>query len=109
VLTGLTEAWDTGDPAIRRQLLRTPFAVLDVKESRIVGYRPRPEVASEVIRYLEGWTPPGWERAAEADTTDPPEAENGIANVAPAGFEPAISALRGLRPGPLDDGASGRA
>ena len=25
--------------------------------------------------------------------------------VAPAGFEPAISALRGLRPGPLDDGA----
>ena len=26
--------------------------------------------------------------------------------VAPAGFEPAISALRGLRPSPLDDGAS---
>src|SRR5437879_13167519 len=26
--------------------------------------------------------------------------------VAPAGFEPAISALRGLRPGPLDDGAT---
>ena len=25
--------------------------------------------------------------------------------VAPAGFEPAISALRGLRPSPLDDGA----
>ena len=25
--------------------------------------------------------------------------------VAPAGFEPAISALRGLRPRPLDDGA----
>ena len=26
--------------------------------------------------------------------------------VAPAGFEPAISALRGLRPSPLDDGAT---
>jgi hypothetical protein len=26
--------------------------------------------------------------------------------VAPAGFEPAISALRGLRPRPLDDGAT---
>ena len=26
--------------------------------------------------------------------------------VAPAGFEPAISALRGLRPRPLDDGAA---
>lgn len=28
------------------------------------------------------------------------------AEVAPAGFEPAISALRGLRPSPLDDGAN---
>src|SRR5579859_6445192 len=26
--------------------------------------------------------------------------------VAPAGFEPAVSALRGLRPRPLDDGAA---
>ena len=33
---------------------------------------------------------------------------NWVSLVAPAGFEPAISALRGLRPGPLDDGASGR-
>ena len=30
----------------------------------------------------------------------------GSALVAPAGFEPAISALRGLRPRPLDDGAA---
>jgi hypothetical protein len=29
-----------------------------------------------------------------------------IVEVAPAGFEPAISALRGLRPRPLDDGAA---
>ncbi len=29
-----------------------------------------------------------------------------LAVVAPAGFEPAISALRGLRPRPLDDGAT---
>src|SRR5436305_166756 len=28
--------------------------------------------------------------------------------VAPAGFEPAISALKGRRPGPLDDGATHR-
>ena len=31
---------------------------------------------------------------------------NWVSLVAPAGFEPAISALRGLRPGPLDDGAA---
>ena len=30
----------------------------------------------------------------------------GSVRVAPAGFEPAISALRGLRPRPLDDGAA---
>src|SRR5712692_9783363 len=30
----------------------------------------------------------------------------GVELVAPAGFEPAISALRGLRPSPLDDGAT---
>jgi len=53
VLTGLTEAWDTGDPVTRRQLLRTLFAELDVEAGRIVGYRPRPEVAAEVVRYLE--------------------------------------------------------
>src|SRR2546430_2301224 len=29
-----------------------------------------------------------------------------VVEVAPAGFEPAISALRGLRPRPLDDGAA---
>jgi len=53
---------------------------------RIVGYRPRPEVAPEVIRYLEGWTPPGW-KAAGAGSAVPRNRENGIANVAPAGFE----------------------
>ena len=31
---------------------------------------------------------------------------NWVILVAPAGFEPAISALRGLRPRPLDDGAA---
>ena len=31
---------------------------------------------------------------------------NWVSLVAPAGFEPAISALRGLRPSPLDDGAT---
>jgi hypothetical protein len=31
---------------------------------------------------------------------------NWVSLVAPAGFEPAISALRGLRPRPLDDGAT---
>src|SRR5215469_3351312 len=30
----------------------------------------------------------------------------GLALVPPAGFEPAISALKGLRPGPLDDGGN---
>ena len=87
MLTGLTEAWDTGDAVTRRQLLRTLFAELDVKEGRIVGYRPRPEVASEVIRYLEGWTPPGCEAQSGVGPSDPPQGKNGIGNVAPAGFE----------------------
>ncbi len=33
---------------------------------------------------------------------------NWVSLVAPAGFEPAVSALRGLRPSPLDDGATFR-
>ena len=33
---------------------------------------------------------------------------NWVSLVAPAGFEPAISALKGLRPGPLDDGGGVR-
>jgi hypothetical protein len=91
VLTGLTQAWDTGDPVTRRQLLRTLVAELDVKESGIVGYRPRPEVASEVIRYLEGWTPPGWESESGAGPTGPRAGENGIGNLAAAGFEATIA------------------
>src|ERR1700730_17293539 len=38
--------------------------------------------------------------------TAPALVRNGMCVVAPAGFEPAISALRGLRPSPLDDGAT---
>ena len=52
-----------------RQVLRTLFAELDVDEGRIVGSRPRPEVAAEVARYLEGWTPLGWEASSAAAET----------------------------------------
>src|SRR5579884_3847540 len=73
-----------------------------------------------------GWEPPdgvgtgdrrfrvagAWTRSADrgrgrtpSTGTEPTGSAEPAVMVAPAGFEPAISALRGLRPSPLDDGA----
>src|ERR1700694_4428711 len=58
------------------------------------SYAPRP-----VSLTAEGPSREYWRFASQADT------ETGSVRVAPAGFEPAISALKGPRPRPLDDGA----
>jgi hypothetical protein len=81
-----------------------PVEEIEVADGHIVGYKPRQEVASEVIRIMSRLDELKM-RAQEG----PARTNVAIANVAPAGFEPAISALRGLRPSPLDDGASERA
>jgi len=55
-LTGLVQAWDTGDMLTRRNLISALFEVVEVaKGGRIVGVKPRPELAAELSHYLAGW------------------------------------------------------
>jgi hypothetical protein len=62
-LTGLVQAWDTGDMLTRRNLISALFEVIEVvKGGRIVGMKPRSEVAAELAHYLAGW--PGLEGEA---------------------------------------------
>ena len=92
-LAGLLDAWDHAGPLNRRELLAALFVEFDVRDGVIWRARPQPDVAQEVWAHLREWQ-------------DAP-VETGSVEVAPAGFEPAVSALRGLRPSPLDDGATG--
>jgi DNA invertase Pin-like site-specific DNA recombinase len=84
-LGSLMAGWNSGDQRTRRDLLAVFFEELDVLDGQIVAVAPRKDREAQVVALLEQ--------------------AFGIADVAPAGFEPAISALRGLRPSPLDDGA----
>jgi hypothetical protein len=93
-LTGLLDAWERSDALGRRELLAALFIDLDVREGRIWRIHPQSDIAAELWTHLKAW------RHA------PSSSEIGVLEVAPAGFEPAISALRGLRPRPLDDGAT---
>jgi hypothetical protein len=54
------EGWDKGDPVVRRELLRTFFVEFDVHGGQVLGYRPQPEYAVDVMRCLEEWRPPLW-------------------------------------------------
>ena len=81
----LLGAWEAAVPAFKRGLFATFFEELDVEDGEVVGCKLQPAM-SFLTEAIE----------ASADRS---------VDVAPAGFEPAISALRGLRPGPLDDGA----
>jgi hypothetical protein len=92
-LSGLLDAWDQADALGRRELLVALFVELDVRDGAIWRIQPQPDVAAELWTHLQagGFIHP---------------TETGSVGVAPAGFEPAISALRGLRPRPLDDGAT---
>jgi site-specific DNA recombinase len=91
---GLLDAWDRSDALGRRELLAALFVELDVKGGEIWRARPQAEIAAELWTHLQAWT------------KAPADLKTGVLDVAPAGFEPAISALRGLRPRPLDDGAA---
>src|ERR1700674_1619526 len=91
-----TRSMPSPDGLGRRELLAALFIELDVRVGQLWRVHPQPEVAAELWAHLREWTV-GWQSAPPA---------TGVLEVAPAGFEPAISALKGPRPRPLDDGAT---
>jgi len=52
-LTGLVEAWDSGDGIVRRELLATLFCGIHVSQGAVVGYSPSPQRQTQVMRLLE--------------------------------------------------------
>ncbi len=55
-ITGLVQAWDTGDNVTRLALLQNMFTGLIIREGEIMDYEPRPEVAEELGRLFEGYS-----------------------------------------------------
>jgi DNA invertase Pin-like site-specific DNA recombinase len=52
-LTGLLEAWDSGDGIVRRELLATLFSDIHISQGAVVGYSPSPQRQTRVMRLLE--------------------------------------------------------
>jgi hypothetical protein len=52
-LDGLMEAWRTGDPVTRRELLEAFFEEIDVEDRQIVAVAPRKDRAAEVADLLD--------------------------------------------------------
>src|SRR6202022_1339865 len=52
-LSGLVDAWDSGDGVVRRELLATMFSDIHVREGRVGGYTPRPDRQTQVTRLIE--------------------------------------------------------
>ncbi len=52
-LTGLVEAWDTGDGVVRRELLATLFSDIHIHDGRVLGYTPRPDRHAQVTRLID--------------------------------------------------------
>src|SRR2546425_13099433 len=52
-LSGLVEAWDTGDGVVRRELLSTLFSDIHVSQGRVKGYTPRPDREAQVTRLMD--------------------------------------------------------
>lgn len=55
VVTGLVQAWDSGDNATRLALLQNMFAELPIRQGCIIDYKPRAEVADELDELLFGF------------------------------------------------------
>lgn len=55
VLTGLVQAWDSGNNNTRRALLLNMFDELVVSHGKLVDWRPRAEVAEELAELLQGF------------------------------------------------------
>jgi DNA invertase Pin-like site-specific DNA recombinase len=51
--TGVLEAWDSGDPLTRRELLLQLFDALDVEDGEVASWLPRSDRASEVVRLMD--------------------------------------------------------
>src|SRR5215472_2948079 len=84
---GVGEKHDVGCTAFRLDLAETPTPDTDAVERVRHSFEPLPAGLGQGLVRMAHFQRP-WSL------------------VAPAGFEPAISALRGLRPRPLDDGAA---
>ena len=52
-LSGLVEAWDTGDGVVRRELLATLFSDIHVSQGRVKGYTPRADREVQVTRLMD--------------------------------------------------------
>ncbi len=52
-LTGMVEAWDSGDGIVRRELLTTLFSDIHISQGAVVGYSPSPQRQTQVTRLLE--------------------------------------------------------
>ena len=52
-LSGLVEAWDTGDGVVRRELLATLFSDIHVSQGCVKGYTPRADREAQVTRLMD--------------------------------------------------------
>jgi hypothetical protein len=52
-LVGIWQAWNTGDPVTRRELLASLFDEIDVEGGQIVGAKPRQERAAEIAALID--------------------------------------------------------
>src|SRR6266446_5284318 len=52
-LSGLVEAWDTGDGVVRRELLATLFSDIHIREGHVICYTPRPDRHTQVVRLID--------------------------------------------------------
>jgi Recombinase zinc beta ribbon domain len=63
-LEGLVDAWDTGDPQTRRELLTVLFDALHVNAEGISGYTPRHDREAEVVGLMNA----AWQLRRERDS-----------------------------------------
>lgn len=66
--TGILAAWDSGDPATRRDLLASLFDALNVEHGTIAAVLPRADRAAQVAALIE------YVVAAEGEGFEPPRA-----------------------------------
>jgi hypothetical protein len=52
-LSGLVDAWDTGDGVVRRELLATLFSDIHVSQGCVKGYTPRTNRETHVTRLMD--------------------------------------------------------
>jgi len=75
-LVGILDAWNTGDPVTRRELLANLFDELDVEGGQIVGVKPRQDRAAEIAALIDliyGEPPDGGLLGVGREGVEPPK------------------------------------